>query len=221
MVMAKMRTPSYSSTRIRLKDKNYDKVKKSVENLVVAHGGSYKDAIAVSGKVKGKYERIIDGETRRFIYTYHNSLSDVNAIKNSRKQFHIHLQKLDIVEQLPMFMVRSTMTYDDDVFAIRKQTKTGRAFIALENAFLAFEEDIEASLLAFSEDPDFDLDSSEVAENYAVRKNAKSIVVNGVFYATTTEVCNAFEVKRNVYYARRRLGWTMEECLGIIPRVRK
>jgi len=210
----------YQTTRIKLKDNKFNKVKKMVENLVVAHGGSFTDAPTNDGRIKSKYERKIDKKTLRFIYTYHTSISDKNAVRNCRSQLNTHLLKLDIQGRLPSLMVRSSMTYDDDVFAIRKQSKTGRAFIALENAFLAWEEQAEASLLAFSEDGDLDLGKSEDAGNYAPRKNAKPLTVNGVFYATTTELCDAFEVKRNVYYARRRRGWSMEECLGIIPRVK-
>lgn len=52
-------------------------------------------------------------------------------------------------------------------------------------------------------------------------KRATAINFNGILYPNTTKLCEAFGVKRNVFYARRRNGWSMEECLGTIPRVRK
>lgn len=51
-------------------------------------------------------------------------------------------------------------------------------------------------------------------------KRATAITFNGIFYPNTSKLCQAFGVKRNVFYARRRSGWSMEECLGTIPRVR-
>jgi len=139
---------TYSSTRIKLKDKKFNKIKKMVENLVVAHGGSFADALTKDGRIKGKYERQVDGKLLRFIYTYHISISDKTAVRNCRQQFHTHLKKLDIIERLPSLMVRSSITYDDDMLAIRKLTETGRAFIDLENAFLAMDEMIEEERLS-------------------------------------------------------------------------
>lgn len=142
----------YSSTRIKLKDKRFNTVKKMVENLVIAHGGSFADAKAESGKVKSKYERKVDGKVLRFIYTYHTTISDRKAARHCRSQFHTHLRKLEIEERLPSLMVRSSTTYDDDMLKARKSTKTGEAFVALENAFIALEEQLEEELLNYNKE---------------------------------------------------------------------
>lgn len=127
------------NARIKLHDKTLNKLKLSVENLVVAHGGSYKDTQA-GAAVKTRYTRVLDDNTLVFIYTYHGSISDHRAYNNAKSQLNIHLKKLDIVERLPMLMVRSTDTYDADMLAARKSTPIGLAFISYEEAWNEIEE---------------------------------------------------------------------------------
>lgn len=129
-----------TSNRIKLRDKKLNKIKLCVEKLVIEHGGSYIDNNTNSGAVKTRYTRTVEKEKRVFVYTYHNSISDRMAYVNCRKQLNIHLQKLDIVERLPMLMVRSTATYDADMLAARKSTPIGLAFIAYEDAWKEIEE---------------------------------------------------------------------------------
>jgi len=121
--------------RIKLKDKKLNKIKLCVEKLVLEHGGSSTDNYTNNSSVKTKYTRIIENETRAFIYTYHQSISNQTAYRSARDQLNTHLKKLDIVEQLPMLMVRSTATYDADMLAARKSTPIGLAFIEYENAW--------------------------------------------------------------------------------------
>jgi len=128
-----------SDKRINLQDKQLNKLKLSVENLVVAHGGSYTDKQA-GPAVKTRYTRFVEDDTLVFVYTYHNSMSDYRGYKNAKSQLNIHLKKLDIVERLPMLMVRSTATYDADMLAARKSTPIGLAFISYEEAWNEIEE---------------------------------------------------------------------------------
>ena len=144
--MAKETKPSpiTKSARIKLRDKRQNKLKTAIELVIVAHEGSFKDVQERRGSgIKSTYERVIEGKTLRFNYNWHQTPSDRRTLKNTRSRMHANLQKLDIVERLPSLMVRSAATYDTDMLAIRKQSKTGRAFIALENAFLALEENLE------------------------------------------------------------------------------
>ena len=128
--------PQPAPDRIGLRNKKYDKIKKSVEGLVIAHGGNFTDKFVTGGKVKAKYERVVDGKVSRFIYTYHGSPQKNGRLyQNARQQINQHLQKLDIVERLPMLMVRSTATYDADMLAARKSDPIGLAFVAYEDAW--------------------------------------------------------------------------------------
>jgi len=127
------------NARIKLHDKRLNKLKLSVENLVVEHGGSYIDKQA-GAAVKARYTRVLDDDTLVFIYTYHGSISDYRAYNNAKSQLNIHLKKLDIVERLPSLMVRSTATYDSDMLAARKGNPIGLAFIAYEEAWSEIEE---------------------------------------------------------------------------------
>ena len=127
------------NARINLQDKQLNKLKLSVENLVVAHGGSCIDTQA-GNAVKSRYTRVVEDDTLVFSYTYHGSISEYRAYNNAKSQLNIHLKKLDIVERLPMLMVRSTDTYDSDMLAARKGNPIGLAFIAYEESWSEIEE---------------------------------------------------------------------------------
>ena len=127
------------TNRIKLKNKNYNKLKTAVERVVVSHGGDFEDANIVGGRVKSTYERVIDTDTLRFRYTWHGSLSDWRAIKNSRSQINAHLQRLKIKERLPSFKLREGASKEDALMNFRKRSKQGRAFLALYKALDALD----------------------------------------------------------------------------------
>jgi hypothetical protein len=70
-----------------------------------------------------------------------------NAENYTRRNLTPHLLKLKIVERLPKFSLGANHTYEDAVYAYRKRTKEGRAFLALEDALSAWKEQMEEDLL--------------------------------------------------------------------------
>ena len=127
------------NARIKLHDKQLNKLKLSVENLVVEHGGSYIDNQA-GAAVKPRYTRVVEVGALDFTYPYHGTISEYRAYNNAKSQLNTHLKKLDIVERLPSLLVRSTATYDSDMLAARKGNPIGLAFIAYEEAWSEIEE---------------------------------------------------------------------------------
>ena len=100
------------SYRIKMRDKNLDKLKSSVENLVIAHDGSFTDEQVGGGKVKGKYERKIKNESLRFHYTWHNNMSSSQSKNNQHTQLKRHLPKLKIKKHLPSFKLKNGLSGD-------------------------------------------------------------------------------------------------------------
>lgn len=142
------------SFRIKMKDKTFDKVKTSVEEIVVLHDGSFHDEFFSGGKVKTRYERLVDGTMLAFIYTWHQTTSDRRAAQNARSQFHTHLRKLKIMERLPRLSLsrQPGASYDESIIAWKTHNKKARSFVSLDDALLAWEEQMADDLLKFDMD---------------------------------------------------------------------
>jgi len=144
----KMVTQPTVSPRIRLKDKVFDELKLCVEKIVILHDGWFIDENVRGGRVKGKYFREAarsgeDGtDILKFHYTWHNSISDRKAKLNCRKQFKVHLLKLNITQTLPSFKLVNELVGDFNILR-----KKAAAWESLEDAICAYDIEMEDNLL--------------------------------------------------------------------------
>jgi len=136
------------SPRLKLKDKNHNKIKKSLEQIILLHGGSFLDTYATGGKIKSKYSREVksfgDKETKTLSFTthWHGTTATHGRAKNAiRSDLNKYLTSLEITQHLPSFNLVNELVGDMNI--LRQKTEAWEDFnTALDDWETQMEDDL-------------------------------------------------------------------------------